>query len=90
MNNCANSLAFISHSAFEFHDFLGSITFGGIFLRFFGIDKLKYGIISVITQAYYNTSLLFQVSNNLFTPPPKVTVISISAVVPDAPVPVQV
>ena len=32
----------------------------------------KYGIISVITQAYYNTSLLFEVSNNLFTPPPKV------------------
>ena len=32
----------------------------------------KYGIISVITQAYYKTSLLFEVSNNLFTPPPKV------------------
>ena len=41
MNNCANSLAFISHSAFEFQDFLGSITFEEIFLRFFGIDKLK-------------------------------------------------
>ena len=32
----------------------------------------KYGIISVITQAYYKTSLLFEVSNNLFSPPPKV------------------
>ena len=32
----------------------------------------KYGIISVITQAYYNTSLLFEVPNNLFIPPPKV------------------
>jgi len=32
----------------------------------------KYGIISVITQAYCKTSLLFEVSNNLFTPPPKV------------------
>ena len=32
----------------------------------------KYGIISVITQAYYNAKLLFEVSNNLFTPPPKV------------------
>ena len=32
----------------------------------------KYGIISVITQAYYNTRLLFEVSNNLFMPPPKV------------------
>ena len=33
---------------------------------------IKFRIFSVITQAYYNTSLLFQVSNNLFTPPPKV------------------
>ena len=32
----------------------------------------KYGIISVITQAYYNANLLFEVSNDLFTPPPKV------------------
>jgi 16S rRNA (adenine1518-N6/adenine1519-N6)-dimethyltransferase len=32
----------------------------------------KYGIISVITQAYYNAKLLFEVSNDLFTPPPKV------------------
>ena len=32
----------------------------------------KYGIISVITQAYYNTSLLFEVHNSLFTPSPKV------------------
>jgi len=32
----------------------------------------KYGIISVITQAYYNVKLLFEVSNDLFTPPPKV------------------
>ena len=32
----------------------------------------KYGIISVIAQAYYNAKLLFEVSNDLFTPPPKV------------------
>ena len=32
----------------------------------------KYGIISVITQAYYNAKLLFEVSNDLFIPPPKV------------------
>ena len=32
----------------------------------------KYGIISIITQAYYNAKLLFEVSNDLFTPPPKV------------------
>jgi len=32
----------------------------------------KYGIISVITQAYYNTSLLFEVHNSLFNPSPKV------------------
>ena len=32
----------------------------------------KYGIISVITQAFYETKLLFDVSNNFFSPPPKV------------------
>ena len=32
----------------------------------------KYGIISVITQAFYETKLLFEVSNNFFSPPPKV------------------
>ena len=32
----------------------------------------KYGIISVITQAFYETKLLFEVSNNFFLPPPKV------------------
>ena len=32
----------------------------------------KYGIISVITQAFYETKLLFEVPNNFFSPPPKV------------------
>ena len=32
----------------------------------------KYGIISVITQAFYETKLLFEVPNNFFYPPPKV------------------
>ena len=32
----------------------------------------KYGIISVITQAFFETKLLFEVSNNFFSPPPKV------------------
>ena len=32
----------------------------------------KYGIISVITQAFYEIKLLFEVSNNFFSPPPKV------------------
>ena len=32
----------------------------------------KYGVISVITQAFYETKLLFDVSNNFFSPPPKV------------------
>ncbi len=31
-----------------------------------------YGILSVITQAFYETSYLFTVSNQVFTPPPKV------------------
>ena len=32
----------------------------------------KYGIISVITQAFFETKLLFEVSNNFFSPRPKV------------------
>ncbi len=32
----------------------------------------KYGIISVLTQAFYHTKFLFSVSSNLFNPPPKV------------------
>ena len=32
----------------------------------------KYGIISVITQAFFETKLLFEVSNNFFSPTPKV------------------
>ena len=32
----------------------------------------KYGIISVITQAFYETKLLFEVPNNFFSPQPKV------------------
>ncbi len=32
----------------------------------------KYGIISVITQAFYETKLLFEVPNNFFSPPPKI------------------
>ena len=32
----------------------------------------KYGIISVITKAFYETKLLFEVPNNFFSPPPKV------------------
>ena len=32
----------------------------------------KYGIISVLTQAFYHTEFLFSVSSNLFNPPPKV------------------
>lgn len=31
-----------------------------------------YGILSVLTQAYYTTEYLFTVSENVFTPPPKV------------------
>jgi|SRR5690554_4527813 len=31
-----------------------------------------YGILSVLTQAYYHTSYLFTVSENVFRPPPKV------------------
>lgn len=31
-----------------------------------------YGILSVLTQAYYNTEYLFTVSEQVFTPPPKV------------------
>ena len=37
----------------------------------------KYGILSVLTQAFYNTDYLFSVSPNVFTPAPKV----ISAVI---------
>ncbi|MDC1491982.1 16S rRNA (adenine(1518)-N(6)/adenine(1519)-N(6))-dimethyltransferase RsmA [Flavobacteriaceae bacterium] len=32
----------------------------------------KYGILSVLTQAYYDTEYLFSVSASVFTPPPKV------------------
>lgn len=32
----------------------------------------KYGILSVLLQAFYNIELLFTVSNNVFSPPPKV------------------
>ena len=32
----------------------------------------KYGIISVLTQAFYHTEFLFSVSSNLFNPRPKV------------------
>jgi 16S rRNA (adenine1518-N6/adenine1519-N6)-dimethyltransferase len=32
----------------------------------------KYGILSVLIQAYYNTEYLFTVSENVFYPPPKV------------------
>ncbi len=31
-----------------------------------------YGILSVLTQAFYDTNYLFTVSENVFTPPPKV------------------
>ena len=31
-----------------------------------------YGILSVLTQAFYDTEYLFTVSENVFTPPPKV------------------
>ena len=37
----------------------------------------KYGILSVLTQAYYDTQYLFSVPASVFTPPPKV----ISAVI---------
>ena len=33
----------------------------------------KYGILSVLTQAYYETDYLFSVPASVFTPPPKVT-----------------
>ena len=32
----------------------------------------QYGVISVLTQAYYNTEYLFTVNENVFNPPPKV------------------
>jgi len=32
----------------------------------------KYGILSVLTQAFFDTKLLFEVPNKLFVPPPKV------------------
>jgi 16S rRNA (adenine1518-N6/adenine1519-N6)-dimethyltransferase len=32
----------------------------------------EYGILSVITQAYYEVEYLFTVSEHVFTPPPKV------------------
>ena len=32
----------------------------------------KYGIISVLTQAFFDTKLLFEVPNKFFVPPPKV------------------
>ncbi len=32
----------------------------------------KYGIISVLTKAFYHTEFLFSVSSNFFNPPPKV------------------
>ena len=60
MNNCANSLAFISHSAIEFQDFLGSITFEEIFLRFFGIDKkaAKEKALSIIQNLELDKNIL--------------------------------
>lgn len=35
-------------------------------------DNKEYGILSVLTQAYYKTEYLFEVSEGCFTPPPKV------------------
>ena len=32
----------------------------------------KYGILSVLTQAYFDTQYLFSVPASVFTPPPKV------------------
>ena len=32
----------------------------------------KYGILSVLTQAFFDTKLLFEVPNKFFVPPPKV------------------
>ena len=32
----------------------------------------KYGILSVLTQAFFEVSFLFEVSNHLFIPPPRV------------------
>ena len=32
----------------------------------------KYGILSVLTQVFYDTNFLFEVSNRFFIPPPKV------------------
>ncbi len=37
-----------------------------------GPGSKKYGIISVLTQALYEGELLFEVSNKVFDPPPKV------------------
>lgn len=35
-------------------------------------ENKKYGILSVLLQAFYNIEFLFSVSNNVFVPPPKV------------------
>jgi 16S rRNA (adenine1518-N6/adenine1519-N6)-dimethyltransferase len=41
--------------------------------RFVAIPRTKaYGILSVITQAYYDVEYLFTVSEGVFQPPPKV------------------
>ena len=37
-----------------------------------GPGNKKYGIISVLLQAYYNIEYLFTVDENVFDPPPKV------------------
>jgi 16S rRNA (adenine1518-N6/adenine1519-N6)-dimethyltransferase len=37
-----------------------------------GPGSKEYGIISVLTQAYYNAEYLFTVNENVFNPPPKV------------------
>ncbi len=41
--------------------------------RFSAVPRHKeYGILSVLTQAYYDVEYLFTVNENVFTPPPKV------------------
>jgi 16S rRNA (adenine1518-N6/adenine1519-N6)-dimethyltransferase len=37
-----------------------------------GHGNKKYGILSVLTQNYFQTELLFEVSEQVFNPPPKV------------------
>ena len=39
-----------------------------------------YGITSVLTQAYFDTELLFEISPDMFDPPPKVTSVVIKLV----------